>query len=370
MVLQFRPLSERQPAGDAAANRSDAPQETQNKRFELKLTGTVAPGHTIAGGFLTNSTNLTNNSGLFSYVIDPHSLVNYSEPNNYFYTNYKGVLGASLLVEAQYSQRHFRFDGDGGTSTVITDSPFFSATQCACLYNAPYFDATDGENRNNKQLTGSVTKFWTRGGRHETKGGYEWFRSQRTGGNSQSSTLYVFSSDFVTNADGTPQLDSTGRPIPMFVPGTSYLDYYPAVRGAVLNVDNNSLYVQDHWTINGRLSADLGARYEHVKALSTGDIQSVDVGRIVPRLGVAYALDDNGDKIVHFNYGQYQGATTRRRLRQTARSATRRTSSRFIGDRRARVTGSRQGSILRATRSTRRMPRSRIRRRTSRWTRT
>ncbi|HEY1910131.1 MAG TPA: carboxypeptidase regulatory-like domain-containing protein [Vicinamibacterales bacterium] len=283
------------------------PQETQNKRFELKLTGTVAPGHTIAGGFLTNSTNLTNNSGLFSYVIDPHSLVNYSEPNNYFYTNYKGVLGSSLLVEAQYSQRHFRFDGDGGTSTAITDSPFLSATQCACLYNAPYFDATDGENRNNKQLTGSVTKFWNRGGRHETKGGYEWFRSQRTGGNSQSSTSYVFSSDFVTNADGTPQLDSTGRPIPMFVPGTSFLDYYPAVRGAVLNVDNNSLYVQDHWTISSRMSADLGARYEHVKALSTGDIQSVDVGRIVPRLGLAYALDDNGDKILHFNYGQYSG---------------------------------------------------------------
>ena len=187
------------------------PSTNQNKRFEIKLTGTLAQGHTISGDYLTNATTLTNSSGIQAYVIDPHSEVNYTEPNNYFYTNYKGVIGDSLLVEAQYSQRHFQFTGDGGTSTAITDSPFFSATQCACLYNAPYFDASDPENRNNKQLTGSVTKYWKLRGRHETKSGYEWFRSQRTGGNSQSSTSYVFSSDFATDATGAPLLDSTGR---------------------------------------------------------------------------------------------------------------------------------------------------------------
>ena len=283
------------------------PSTNQNKRGEVKITGTAAEGHTLAVGYLNNSTNLTNSSGIQSYVIDPNSEVNYSEPNSYFYTNYKGVFGNTLLVEAQYSQRHFAFLGDGGTGTAITDSPFFSATQCACLYNAPYFDANDPENRNNKQLTGSATKYWELGGRHETKGGYEWFRSQRTGGNSQSSTSYVFTSDFVTNPDGSPVVDSTGRPIPMFVPGTSYLDYYPAVIGAVLNVDNNSLYAQDHWTISNRLSADLGARYEHVKAVSTGQIISVDTARIVPRIGIAYDLNGNGDQIVHVTYGQYSG---------------------------------------------------------------
>ena len=77
---------------------------------------------------------------------------------------------------------------------------------------------------------------------------------------------------------------SGGRLVPVFVPGESYLDYYPATKGAVLNVNNNSFYVQDHWTISGRLSADLGARYENVHALSTGDVTSVQTNRIVPRL--------------------------------------------------------------------------------------
>ena len=59
----------------------------------------------------------------------------------------------------------------------------------------------------------------------------------------------------------------------------------PATRGRRDEHDNHSAFVQDHWTINNRWSADLGARFEHVKAVSTGDINSVNSGRIVPRSG-------------------------------------------------------------------------------------
>jgi hypothetical protein len=283
------------------------PSVDTNKRGEIKLTGTVANGHTIQGGFLTDPRTRTNNSGLQSFIIDPHSEVDRSNPNWYYYTNYKGVLRSNLLVEAQYSQRHFDFTNDGGTSTNLLDSPILSATQCACLYNAPYFDASDPENRNNKQFTASVSDFWSRGGRHESKVGYEWFRSQRTGGNSQSSTSYVFNADFLTNAAGAPVLDSTGRPIPVFEPGTSYLDWYPAVKGAIMNVDNSSAFAQDHWTVNNHWSLDLGARFEHVTVVSTGDIVSINTNRIVPRLAAAYDIAGTGDRIIHVTYGQYSG---------------------------------------------------------------
>jgi hypothetical protein len=277
-----------------------------NKRGEIKLTGTVKQNHTIQGGYLNDPRTRTNDSGLFGFVITPDSLVTRSNPNWYYYTNYKGVLKTNLLVEAQYSERRFEFQGDGGTSTNILDSPVL-ALSCACLYNAPYFDATDGEQRNNRQLTGSATSFWTRGGRHETKIGYEFFRSQRTGGNSQSSTSYVFNSDYATDALGNPLLDAGGHVIPVFVPGESTVDYYPAVRGAVMDTDNNSLYLQDHWAVNSHLSTDLGFRYEHVKSVSTGDIVSVDNNRIVPRLGVSYDIRGNGRHVLHVTYGQYSG---------------------------------------------------------------
>jgi len=90
--------------------------------------------------------------------------------------------------------------------------------------------------------------------------------------------------------------------------GLSSIDFFPAVRGGTMNIDNNSFYVQDHWTINARWSADLGARFEHVKVLSNpGNIQSVSSNRIVPRLAMAYDLSGNGNKVVHATYGQYSG---------------------------------------------------------------
>jgi len=282
-------------------------QETNNKRGSIKITGSPANGHTVQGEFFNNPQTITNSSGLSnSFLMDPHVLITRSNPNKSLYLNYRGVLGDSLLAESQYSQRSYTFNQTGPSGSSILDSPFFDINQTV-NYNAPYFDTNDPEERNNRQLTGNVTSYWTAAGRHETKGGYEWFRSQRTGGNSQSPTSYVFLSDFVTDAAGNPVYDGTGRPIPNFIPGESLLQYFPAVKNAVLNVDNNSLFVQDHWIISDRLSADLGARYEHVKAVSTGDIVSIDSNRIVPRLGVSYNVKENGDQVVHLTYGQYSG---------------------------------------------------------------
>ena len=276
-----------------------------NKRGDVKLTATIKQNHTIQGDYLNNSTSANNTSGIFGLVADPDSLITRTLPNAYYYTNYRGILGNGTLVEAQYSQRHFEFQGDGGTSANIKDSPFFS-NSFGLIYHAPYFSALDPEQRNNRQLTANVTNFWTGAGRHQTKAGYEFFRSQRTGGNSQSSTQYVFNTDWKTDAAGLPAKDAAGHLIPLFNSDSS-IDFYPAVIGATLNIDNNSLYVQDHWTVNGHLSADLGARYERVKALSTGDILSVKNNRIVPRLAVGYDVQANGNHVIHATFGQYSG---------------------------------------------------------------
>ena len=169
--------------------------DDKNKRGEIKLTGTVAQNHTIQGGYLNNPRTRTNNSGIFSLIIDPAQRGRPQHSELVLLHELSGRARSDLLVEAQYSERRSRSTGGGTSDTNILDSPF-CRHQLSCLYNAPYFDATDPEQRNNRQLTGSVTNFWNGGGRHETKAGYEWFRSQRTGGNSQSSTPYVFNSDF------------------------------------------------------------------------------------------------------------------------------------------------------------------------------
>jgi hypothetical protein len=99
------------------------------------------------------------------------------------------ALSTRLLVSAQYSQKHFATEGVGHCHCHRRFTvPDRTGTQFQ--YNAPLFDANDPEQRNNKQLTASVTSFLSNRtfGSHELKGGVEDFMDTRIGANSQSST--------------------------------------------------------------------------------------------------------------------------------------------------------------------------------------
>ena len=284
-------------------------EDDENRRGEIKLTGTIATAHTLQFGYLNNSRKISNTPS-FDFSIEPATFTNQNLPNWYTFGNYRGVMRNNLLAEAQFSIRRYKFDGVGGTSTDIFDSPFITLTQELAHYNAPYFDATDPEERNNRQVTGNVTYFLEGSGRHELKGGYEWFRSQNRGGNSQSATSYAFDADYLTDANDEPILDASGRLIPVFVEGESLIENWIAVRGATLNIDNHSMYVQDHWTITPKIAADLGFRYERVRSEATGNIVGVDTDTVVPRLAVSYDVKGDGNVVLHTTYGHYTGRYT------------------------------------------------------------
>jgi carboxypeptidase family protein/TonB-dependent receptor-like protein len=281
-------------------------QTDTNKRGEIKVTGTVKQNHTLQGGYLNNARTQAGRP-TFPFTIDEHAVGQRVLPNWYGFANYRGVLRSNLLAEAQYSQRKFAFTEAGGTSTNIVDSPFITLTQELAHFNAQYFDATDPENRNNGQFTGNLTYFVQGAGRHEFKSGYEFFRSQRTGGGSQSATGYVFDADFAEDASGAPLHDSNGFLIPVFVPGETQIENWIPSRGATLNIDNQSVFLQDHWVMNTHWSADLGFRYEHVKSEATGGFIGVDTNGFVPRLAVAFDPGGNGRHVIHATYGHYSG---------------------------------------------------------------
>ena len=206
-----------------------------SKRFEAKLTGTVRPSHTLQGSFVDNRVH-RGTEPVLSFSIDRAALISPSTPNRLAVVNYNGALSARMLLSAQYSHKHFATEGVGGTSTNIIDSPFLTRTGTQYQYNAPYFDASDPERRNNRQLTASVSYFASDRsfGSHELKAGVENFVDIRAGAGAQSSTGYVFMSNFKMDALGAPVLDADGHPIPQFVSGRfarAALDS-PARRGA------------------------------------------------------------------------------------------------------------------------------------------
>ncbi len=281
--------------------------ETNNDRYELKLTGSLGPGHTLRGSFVDN--DLTGAQASLPFSIDPRAYVRPHTPNRLFVANYAGTVGSRLLATAQYSQKHWGVRNNGNTSTDILDSPFLTRTGTMYQYNAPYFDSTDPEDRNNRQATASLAYFAStpKLGSHDLKGGVEQFTSTRIGGNSQTSTGYVFLADFAIGPNGAPLLDANGRIVPRFVPGSTRLQTWMPVRGAQIDVSTTSLYVQDRISAGRHLSLDLGVRYEHVTSDATAVTNGISVNTIVPRLGATYDLVGDGRTAVHATYGHYAG---------------------------------------------------------------
>ncbi|MDQ3211200.1 MAG: TonB-dependent receptor [Acidobacteriota bacterium] len=283
----------------------------ENTRYEAKLTGTLAPGHTLQGSVIESRANLHQPS--LGASIDPSTFSSPSTPNRIFAATWRGVLGSRTLAEAQYSRKDWQLKNAGGTSAAVMDSPFITrgvlGVPANLHYNGPYFDSSDPESRDNRQLTASVSHLMSsRGlGTHEVKGGVEYFTSTRVGGNSQSLSGYVFQSDYRTGADGRPELDASGRLVPRFVPGTSRLQTWMPQRGAAIDVTTASGYVNDHWTAGPRLTFDVGARYERARSEATGDIAGARGNTIVPRLAAAYDVTADGRTVVQATYGHYAG---------------------------------------------------------------
>ena len=277
----------------------------ENERGELKLTATVAAGHTVQGSALGNPRTQKSQANFAGGLntIDPFALSDKERPNHLLAINYRGAVTPRLLVDTQYSHEQFSTNSGGGTSTALVDSPFLTLDFTE-QYNAPYFSASDPDRRNNRQLTGSASYFF---GRHEAKAGYEFFRSQKIGGNSPSSTGYVFQADYQTDASGLPVRDAQGRLIPQFAPGDAYVLRFISTPGAELDIDHHSFYVQDHWVLGDRVSADLGMRLERVGSTASGASDGVESFRTVPRLGVAFDLTGTGTYMARATYAHYSG---------------------------------------------------------------
>ncbi|HSL21617.1 MAG TPA: TonB-dependent receptor [Vicinamibacterales bacterium] len=282
----------------------------ENKRLELKGTGTIANGHTVTGNYINVWRDVYRMGA--SWMIDPRSAESPSFPNDLQVVSYNGVLNSRLLANLQYSRKKFGFRNTGGHSTNIVDSPIWSLginTPGSYEYNAPYWDATDPEDRNNRQFAGSLAYFLStpRTGSHDFKAGFDHFTSTRTGGNSQSATGYVFDADYVTNASGAPVFDSQGRLIPVFVPGESYVERWLATRGSQIDIRTLSLYAQDRWLLTPKVTLNLGVRYEKVRSEATGGIVGVDTDTIVPRLAASYDLKGDGKTVLQGSYAHYSG---------------------------------------------------------------
>jgi hypothetical protein len=280
-------------------------------RLEGKLTANINESHTLQLDY-TYSNEKQTNLPPFSFTAESSGDVNPSFPANIFVASYNGVFTPALIGSLRFSEKKFQFKDYGGTVTdVVTGSPFFSGasgTQPFLHYNAPYFDATDPEDRNNRDIAGSLSYYVSAGklGSHELKAGFDIYTSIHTGGNSQSPSNYVFYTDYKTDAGGNPVFDANHRLIPTFVPGVSQRFTYLANRGAEADLRTDAFYVNDSMRFD-RFSFNLGLRYEAVKGTGPGGSTITDTHAFVPRLGAVWDVKGDGRYQVSGSYAQYAG---------------------------------------------------------------
>jgi hypothetical protein len=304
---------------------------TQSSNTSLTLAQTAAPFQQVDDqhrwDVKVTATPLTNNTVQVQYLdrrqkkfapslpitIDPTGGDQTDTPGTLFATNWNGVVASRFFATAQYSQKqnHPRF---GNTSTRLEDSPFLTIGRVSpggLQFGPIYFDRTDPEDRDNNQLTGSVSYFASRPrwGTHDLKAGVEVFSQVLRGGNSQSSTGYLFNTDYASLA-GRPLTDATGRVVPVWIPGSTTVGNTLPTRGAEIDITTTSVYLQDRFTPTARLTLDLGLRFETVSSEATAAPQQVTASSIVPRLAAAYSLRQDGQTTIGASYAHYSGRYT------------------------------------------------------------
>src|SRR5687767_3835132 len=286
-------------------------QQTDDQhRWDLKVTATPLTNQTVQVQYLDRRQQRFAPS--LPITIDPTAGDRTDTPGHLFATNWNGVVADRFFATAQYSRKanHPRF---GNTSTRLEDSPFLTIGRVSpggLHFGPAYFDRTDPEDRDNNQLTGSVSYFGSKPGwgTHDVKAGAEMFSLVLRGGNSQSSTGYLFNTDFASTA-GRPLTDANGRVIPVWIPGSTTVGNTLPTRGAELDIRTTSFYLQDRWTL-ARLTLDLGLRYERATSEATGGAPSIGAQSLVPRVAASYALREDGNTVVGASYAHYAGRYT------------------------------------------------------------
>jgi len=281
-------------------------QNTDEKRYEAKLTGQITPKHSIVGSYLKiDSAGV--NTRFTATIYDLASLTNRTDPESLVSFHYNGVLTSNLLVEGQYSNREQAFENNGSKfQDLIKGTLLLDRNNGNARFNSPTFcGVCDTETRNNNEYLAKANYFVnTKGlGSHNFVAGIDRFEEQRYANNFQSGSDYRI---FVTRVQF-----KDGVIYPVMTPTTSsggatYIRWTPIYVGAnESNLRTDSLFINDKWDFNSHWSFSLGIRYDKNDAIDAIGTVASDDSKITPRLSAHYDVKGDGRHRISASYAQY-----------------------------------------------------------------
>lgn len=276
------------------------------KRYEGKLTWALTPRHTAKAAYSNRRNDTTNNN--FGTIMDALSLYDNANDEKLYSANYTAVLPANWFVEGQYSKRELSFIGSGGSFTdLVKGTPIWDRSRGQARFNSPTFCKVCGsglEIRNNWNTLLKASYFLSTGraGSHTLIAGADVYEETRQNDNFQSGSSYRIQATR-TIIDGL-------RIYPVFAPdNTTYVEYLPLVAPSLGNrIRTTSAFVNDTWRLNGRLTFNLGLRFDANRSTDQGGVQVVRDSAWSPRLGATWDLAGDGRWIANAGFARYVAA--------------------------------------------------------------
>jgi len=280
--------------------------EDQRKRFEVKLTGSINSNHRLEGAYAKEALKQVNNTFSTASSMDAASLYTRETPLDLYTLNYNGILSPAFFVEGRFSARHFTFIGSGSPFTDLSKGTLLIDRARGGRYWSPTFcGACDPEKRDNdnENIKATYFKSTSGSGSHQMVFGYDSFNDKRFANNHQSGSDYrIVGTTSIVRGSGADAVV-----YPQWLPGSSTILQYNPIATSSLGTAfrTHSLFYNDQWRMNPRLTLNLGARYDkNHGADSSGNVVTND-SAFSPRVGVVWDPLGNGEWSVSASASKY-----------------------------------------------------------------
>ncbi|MBO1321823.1 TonB-dependent receptor [Acanthopleuribacter pedis] len=304
-LRQGTPLSDSQaaalglPGGQTAPGAESFVATTERQRVQLKLTGTIAEGHTVVASYLEEEVDAVNNQS-FSAIsfagVDPAS----SFPTDLLSLNYRGIITPAFTVDANYAQRNGDLSFGQATSDRIAGTTIRHRDQASAYTNAPFGGgAVNSRNSENWNIKFSYFLNSNNLGSHDITFGGQSITEERNENNFQSASGWQMRPRWTRWENG--------QPIPIFEgngnAGTSaWIIYYPVTNlSQGSDFTTTAAYINDVWTLNEHWYFNLGLRYDKNDTSAEDGQELSSTDNMSPRITVNYDL--HGDGVHQFSAG-------------------------------------------------------------------
>ncbi len=296
------------PAGDATAAALDYTRVSDEKRYEVKLTGQLTAKHNLSASYLDLKRDINQDAFSASATYDLASLAPRQDPQKLKTAHYNGVLTNNWMLEGHYSKMDWGVAlGNGAQFTDFVRGTLMRnrADSNARFWSPTFCGVCDKETRSNDGYTLKTNYFLSTKtvGNMNIVGGLEHFAEHRFANNYQSGSNFRFFANSVQRINGVLY--------PTINPGTTssaaFFIWTPifTLQQNKTKFGSDSLFINDRWDLSEHWSFSLGARYDKNIAVDTSGNKVSDDHRITPRLNVTFDPQGNGRNRITASYAQY-----------------------------------------------------------------